>query len=219
VGSNALTIQGVERLHGGEFTIGPDYLEVVSFIGAAAVTGGELQIANAGRRHLEMIRMTLSRIGLRFEDVGDDDILIPAGQQMAVVPDLAGTIPEIKTNIWPGFPTDLMSIAITVATQVQGTVLLHDWMFSARLFFTDKLERMGARIILCDPHRCLVEGKAALHGEQLESPDIRAGMALVLAALAARGTSVIRNIGQIERGYEAIDEKLRAVGARIEKAS
>jgi UDP-N-acetylglucosamine 1-carboxyvinyltransferase len=135
------------------------------------------------------------------------------------VPDLGGAIPEIKTNVWPAFPTDLISIAITVATQAAGTVLFHDWMFSGRMYFTDKLVSMGARIILCDPYRCLVQGPNYLQGEQLESPDIRAGMSLLLAALCARGTSVIRNVGQIERGYEKIDDKLRELGARIERVT
>jgi UDP-N-acetylglucosamine 1-carboxyvinyltransferase len=217
IGSNVLTIEGVYRLHGGEHTIGPDFMEVVSLIGAAAMTRGEVRIAGAGRRHLETARITFGRLGVAWDDVGEDDILVRADQTMEVVPEVAGGIPEIKTGVWPGFPTDLMSVAITVATQVRGTVLLHDWMFSGRMYFTDKLERMGARIILCDPHRCLVEGPARLHGSALESPDIRAGMALVLAALTAEGESVIRNIVQIERGYENVEGKLRALGARIER--
>ncbi len=218
MGSNTLTIRGVEALRGGEYTIGADYMEVVSFIGAAAVTGGELRICNAGVQHLDMIRLIFRRLGVRWETQGDD-ILVPSGQSLTVVPDLGGAIPEIKTNVWPAFPTDLISIAITVATQAAGTVLFHDWMFSGRMYFTDKLVSMGARIILCDPYRCLVQGPNYLQGEQLESPDIRAGVSLLLAALCARGTSVIRNIGQIERGYEMIDDKLRALGARIDRVT
>ena len=218
IGSNTLTIQGVERLGGGEYTIGPDYLEVVSFIGAAAVTGGEVRIRQAGVQHLDMIRLAFGRLGVCWDNDGDD-VLVPGGQDLTVVPDLGGAIPEIKTNVWPAFPTDLTSIALTVATQATGTVLFHDWMYSGRMYFTDKLVSMGARIILCDPYRCLVQGPNALQSEQLESPDIRAGISLLLAALCARGQSVIRNIRQIERGYENIDEKLRALGARIERAA
>jgi len=218
IGSNTLTIHGVEALQGGEYTIGADYIEVVSFIGAAAVTGGEIRICNAGVQHLDMIQLIFRRLGVRWE-TQDDDILVPGGQSLTVVPDLGGAIPEIKTNVWPAFPTDLISIAITVATQAAGTVLFHDWMFSGRMYFTDKLVSMGARIILCDPYRCLVQGPNYLQGEQLESPDIRAGMSLLLAALCARGTSVIRNVGQIERGYEKIDDKLRELGARIERVT
>jgi UDP-N-acetylglucosamine 1-carboxyvinyltransferase len=218
IGSNTLIIHGVERLHGGEYLIGADYLEVVSFIGAAAVTDGEVRIRNAGTQYLDMIRLVFRRLGVRWETEGDD-ILVPRGQSLTIVPDLGGAIPDIKTNVWPAFPTDLTSIAITVATQAAGTVLFHDWMHSGRMYFTDKLVSMGARIILCDPHRCLVQGPNYLEGEQLESPDIRAGMALLIAALCARGTSTIRNIGQIERGYEKIDEKLEALGARIERVS
>jgi UDP-N-acetylglucosamine 1-carboxyvinyltransferase len=151
--------------------------------------------------------------------VDGDDLLVPADQSLTVVPDLGGAIPEIKTNVWPAFPTDLTSIAITVATQTAGSVLFHDWMYSGRMYFTDKLVSMGARIILCDPYRCLVQGPNYLEAENLESPDIRAGMSLLLAALCARGTSTIRNIGQIERGYERIDDKLRALGANIERVS
>ena len=218
IGSNTLHIEGVDSLHGGEFTIGSDYLEVVSYIGAAVVTGGEVRIRNAGVHYLEMIAQVFRRLGVHW-DVQGDDILVPANQSPAIVPDLGGVVPEIKTNVWPAFPTDLMSIAITVATQSSGSVLFHDWMYSGRMYFTDKLVGMGARIILCDPYRCLIQGPSKLYPEKLESPDIRAGMALLLAALNAQGTSTIRNIGQIDRGYEKVDEKLRALGAKIERVS
>ncbi len=218
VGSNALVIHGVPALGGGDYTIGPDYLEVVSLIGAAAMTGGEVRIRNAGLAHLNMVELVFKKLGVCWQADGAD-ILVPAGQTLAVVPDLGGAIPEIKTNVWPAFPTDLTSIALTVATQARGTVMFHDWMYSGRMYFTDKLVSMGARIILCDPYRCLVQGPSDLQGEQLESPDIRAGMAMLLAALCARGRSVIRNIGQIDRGYEGIDVKLRALGAQIERVS
>ena len=218
IGSNCLVIEGVAALGGGDYDIGADYLEVASYIGAAAVTGGEIRIEQAGVAHLDMVRLVYDRLGVRWTTEGDD-VLVPSGQSLTVVPDLGGAIPEIKTNVWPAFPTDLTSVALTVATQAAGSVLFHDWMYSGRMYFTDKLVSMGARIILCDPYRCLVQGPNYLQGEQLESPDIRAGMALLLAALAARGTSVIRNIGQIERGYERIDAKLRALGAHIERVS
>ena len=216
IGSNTLHIEGVDSLHGGEFTIGSDYLEVVSFIGAAAMTGGEVLIRNAGVQYLQMIAQVFRRLGVQWE-TRDDDILVSANQSLAIVPDLGDAVPEIKTNVWPAFPTDLMSIVITVATQSAGSVLFHDWMYSGRMYFTDKLVGMGARIILCDPYRCLVQGPNRLYPEKLESPDIRAGMALLLAALNAQGTSTIRNIGQIDRGYEKVDEKLRALGAKIER--
>lgn len=218
IGSNTLTVHGVNRLHGGEHTIGADYLEVVSFIGAAAVTGGAVHIRNADVQHLDMIQLAFRRLGVRWEADGND-LFVPADQSLTIQPDVGGAIPAIKTNVWPAFPTDLTSIAITLATQAAGSVLFHDWMYPGRMYFTDKLVQMGARIILCDPHRVLVQGPNTLQGEPLESPDIRAGMALVIAALCARGTSVIRNIGQIERGYERIDEKLRALGAKIRRVT
>jgi UDP-N-acetylglucosamine 1-carboxyvinyltransferase len=214
IGSNTLIIEGVEKLHGGEFTIGPDYLEVVSYIGAAAVTRGEIVIRQAGPKYLDMIKLVFQRLGVRWKTVGDD-ILVPANQRMRIEPDLGGFIPEIKTNIWPAFPTDLMSIAIVVATQSRGSVLFHNWMFEGRMYFTDKLKSMGAQVILCDPHRCIVNGPTRLYGEKVESPDIRAGMSLLLAALAAEGQTTIRNVGQIDRGYERVDGKLRMLGARI----
>jgi len=216
IGSNTLHVHGVDRLGGGEFTIGSDYLEVVSFIGAAAVTGGSVRIRSAGPEHLNMARLVFQRLGVRWE-VDGQDIVVPSGQRLEVEPDLGGAIPSISVMPWPAFPTDLMSAAIVVASQSKGTVLFHDWMFEGRMFFIDKLVSMGARIILCDPHRCIVEGPRRLVGETLESPDIRAGLALVLAALAADGSSTIRNIGQIDRGYERIDEKLRNLGAAIER--
>lgn len=216
IGSNTLTIQGVPRLHGGEFSVGPDYLEVVSYIGAAVVTRGSIRIRKAGPQYLDMIAMVFRRLGVTWDVIGED-IIIPAEQELAVEPDLGDAIPEISVMPWPAFPTDLMSIAIVVATQSKGSVLFHDWMYPSRMFFIDKLVGIGAHIVLCDPHRCIVQGPTSLFGEKMESPDIRAGMALVLAALAARGTSQIRNVGQIDRGYERVDEKLRSLGAQIER--
>ena len=216
IGSNTLHFTGVKELHGGEFTIGPDYLEVVSFIGAAIVTRGSITIKNAGVEYLDMVRLILGRLGVHWE-VNGQDIIVPAEQKLEVEPDLGGVIPTINVNTWPAFPTDLMSIAIVLATQSKGTVLFHDWMYPSRMFFTDKLVGMGAQIVLCDPHRCIVQGPTQLSSEKMESPDIRAGMALVLASLSAKGKSVIRNVGQIDRGYERVDEKLRLLGAKIER--
>jgi UDP-N-acetylglucosamine 1-carboxyvinyltransferase len=216
IGSNTLQIEGVDRLSGAEFTIGPDYLEVVSYIGAAAVTRGSIRIRQAGPQYLDMIRMVFERMGVHW-DVEGEDIVVPAEQKMAVEPDLGDAIPEIKVMPWPSFPSDLMSIAIVVATQSEGSILFHDWMYPSRMFWIDKLVSMGAQIVLCDPHRCIVNGRTELIGEKMESPDIRAGMSLLLAALAARSKSVIRNIGQIDRGYERVDEKLRGLGAHIER--
>jgi UDP-N-acetylglucosamine 1-carboxyvinyltransferase len=216
IGSNTLHITGVAHLHGGEFTIGPDYLEVVSFAGAAAITHGEVRIRSAGIAHLEVVAQALRRLGVMWQ-VDGDDLIVGSHQSLTVVPDLDGAIPEIKTNVWPAYPTDLISIGITIATQAAGSVLFHDWMYSGRMYFTDKLVGMGARIILCDPYRCLVQGPTQLYSERLESPDIRAGMAMLLAALAARGSSTIRNIHQIDRGYENVEGKLKNLGARIER--
>jgi len=216
IGSNMLMIQGVSDLHGGEYTIGADYLEVVSFIGAAVVTKGSIRIKNAGIEHLEMVRMVFQRLGVDWQSDGKD-IIVPKDQKLVIEPDLGEAIPEISVMPWPAFPTDLMSIAIVVATQSKGTVLFHDWMYPSRMFFTDKLVGMGAQIVLCDPHRCIVQGPSQLYSEKMESPDIRAGMALLLAALSAKGVSVIRNVAQIERGYERIDEKLKSLGANIKR--
>jgi UDP-N-acetylglucosamine 1-carboxyvinyltransferase len=218
IGSNTLYVEGVERLHGGEFTIGPDYLEVISFVGAAVVTHGEIRIRQAGPRYLDMIRIVFHRLGVDWM-IDGEDIIVPSKQRLKIEPDLGNAIPEIKTNIWPAFPTDLASVAITVATQARGSVLFHDWMYPGRMYFTDKLVSMGAQIVLCDPHRVIVTGPAKLYGEKVESPDIRAGMALLLAALAGEGQSTIRNVGQIDRGYERVDEKLLSLGAKIERLS
>jgi UDP-N-acetylglucosamine 1-carboxyvinyltransferase len=214
IGSNTLHIEGVQKLSGGEFTIGSDYLEVISFVGAAIATKGSIRIRNAGVRHLDLIRLVLGRMGIRW-DVDGEDIIVPEDQELVVQEDLGGMIPEISVMPWPAFPTDLMSIAIVMATQCSGSVLFHDWMYPSRMFFTDKLVSMGAKIVLCDPHRCIVQGPSQLYGEKMESPDIRAGMALLLATLSASGKSIIHNIGQIERGYEKVEIKLAQLGANI----
>jgi UDP-N-acetylglucosamine 1-carboxyvinyltransferase len=216
IGSNTLKINGVTALHGGEYTIGPDYLEVISFVGAAVVTRSSIRIRQAGVKNLDMIKLVLGRMGVTWETEGDD-LIVPENQHLEVEPDLGGAIPEISVMPWPSFPTDLMSIAIVIATQSQGSILFHDWMYPSRMFFTDKLVGMGAHIVLCDPHRCIVQGPSRLYYEKMESPDIRAGMALVLAALSAQGTSIIRNVGQIDRGYEQVDQKLAALGAHIQR--
>lgn len=214
IGSNTLTIHGVDQLHGIDLEIGPDYLEVVSFIGAAIVTHGSIRIRKAGHQYLDMIRLVLGRLGVEWQEDGED-LVVPGEQKLQIESDLGGAIPEISVNTWPAFPTDLMSIAIVIATQSAGTILFHDWMYPSRMFFIDKLVGMGAHIVLCDPHRCIIQGPSPLFGEKMESPDIRAGMSLLLAALSAQGRSVIRNVGQIDRGYEKVDQKLLALGAKI----
>lgn len=218
VGSNTLHIDGVPKLHGTEFTIGPDYLEVVSLIGAAVVTHGSIKIHNAAPHYLDMIAMVFSRLGVKW-DVDGNSVVVPADQALEIQADLGDAIPEISVMPWPAFPTDLMSIAIVVATQSTGSILFHDWMYPSRMFFIDKLVNMGAQIVLCDPHRCIVNGPTQLFGENLESPDIRAGMSLLIAALAASGTSEIRNVGQIDRGYEQVDSKFKTLGAHIQRVS
>jgi UDP-N-acetylglucosamine 1-carboxyvinyltransferase len=215
--SNVLRVHGVERLAGGEWRVAPEHIEVGSFIGLAAATGGDLTIENVEPRDLvASILPTFARLGVHVE-VGETTVRVPPGQQLVVQDDLGGQIPKIEDGPWPAFPADLTSIAVVTATQSRGTVLVFEKMFESRLFFVDKLVAMGARIILCDPHRAVVTGPAQLYGERLTSPDIRAGMAMLIAALCAEGTSTIGNVGEIDRGYERIDERLRALGASIER--
>lgn len=218
IGTSQLRIEGVNSLSGGEYTIGSDFMEVGSFIGAAAVTGGEIRIRQASPSNMGMIGLVYGRLGVTWQ-VDGEDILVPANQEMTISPALGGRIPEIKPHPWPGFPPDLMSIAVVLASQADGSVLLHDWMYESRFFFVDKLVFMGARIVLCDPHRVLVHGPSTLYAnpQGVTSPDIRAGMAMILAALCARGTSTIHNIQLIDRGYERIEEKLRALGASVRR--
>ncbi len=216
IGSNTLVIHGVDKLHGGEYEISPDHIEIGSYIGAAAVTKGEILIRNVVPEHLPMILLTFERLGIRVEMQGQH-ILVPSEQSLQIVTDAHGVIPRIDDGPWPAFPADLMSIAILVATQCEGAALMFEKMYESRMFFVDKLFSMGANIILCDPHRAVVMGPSKLHGEILISPDIRAGMAMLIAALCAKGRSVIKNIAQIDRGYERIDEKLQALGAQIER--
>jgi len=214
--SNVLRIRGVDRLSGGEWRIAPEHIEVGSFVGLAAVTGGDVTIDDVEPKDLAPILPTFKRLGVHVEIEGSS-LRVPANQELVIRDDLGGQIPKIEDGPWPAFPADLTSIAVTVATQARGTVLIFEKMFESRLFFVDKLVSMGARIILCDPHRAVVTGPAKLYGQQMSSPDIRAGMAMLLAALCADGTSTIGNIGEIDRGYERIDERLRSLGARIER--
>ena len=214
--SNVLRIEGVDSLSGGEWRICPEHIEVGSFIGLAAITGGDVTIDGVEPKDIAAILPIFERLGVRVEMDGTS-LRVPPEQELVIQDDLGGQIPKIEDGPWPAFPADLTSIAVTVATQARGTVLIFEKMFESRLFFVDKLVSMGARIILCDPHRVVVTGPAKLYGQQMSSPDIRAGMAMLLAALCAEGISTIGNIGEIDRGYERIDDRLRSLGARIER--
>jgi UDP-N-acetylglucosamine 1-carboxyvinyltransferase len=217
VGSNVLTIEGVEALHGATHEVGPDYLEVGSFIGLAAATGGDLVIRNCRPREHRMTAIAFGRLGIEWE-VRGEDIHVPRHPRLEIQEDMHGALTKIDDGPWPAFAADLVSIALVVATQASGTILIHEKMFESRLFWVDKLIAMGARIVLCDPHRAVVVGPSPLYGQRLASPDIRAGMALVIAALCAHGQSEIQNVEQIDRGYERLDERLRSLGAKIERA-
>jgi UDP-N-acetylglucosamine 1-carboxyvinyltransferase len=216
IGSNVLRVRGVQRLSGGEWRIAPEHIEVASFIGLAAVTGGDVTVEQVVIEDLVSILPVFARLGVQVE-LGENSVRIPPGQVLRVEDDLGDQIPKIEDGPWPAFPADLTSIALAVATQAEGTVLIFEKMFENRLFFVDKLVSMGARIILCDPHRAVVTGPAKLYGQRMASPDIRAGMAMLIASLCADGISTIGNVGEIDRGYERIDERLRALGARIER--
>jgi len=216
VGSNVLVIYGATRFNTVQHTIGSDYIEAGSFIGLAAATRSELTVSNIDIQHMKMILFQFARLGVKVvADTGNRSLVVPARQRMHTKEDFGGAIPKIDDNIWPAFPADLMSIMIVVATQVKGTTLLHEKMFESRLFFVDKLISMGAQIVLCDPHRAVVSGPSALVGATISSPDIRAGMALLIATCASAGTSRIHNIEQIDRGYEHIDTRLAAIGVHI----
>jgi UDP-N-acetylglucosamine 1-carboxyvinyltransferase len=220
IGSNLLVVHGVRSLGGADFTLGPDFMEVGSFVALAAATGGEIEIRGAGVDDMRMSLMVFRRLGVDIR-VRGNDLLVPGGQTPTVVPDLGNAIPRIDDGPWPAFPADLMSVALVTATQANGTVLFHEKMYESRLFFVDRLIGMGARVVLCDPHRALVHGPARLRGEPqgLPSPDIRAGIALVIAALCAEGRTVIRSVEQIDRGYEDLDGKLLALGARVTRVA
>ena len=218
IGSNLITVNGAKELHGCEHEVAPDHIEIGSFIALAGVTGGELRIKDMVPGDLRMIRLVFERLGLRTELDGND-VLVPGAQKLTIQADVGEYKSKIQDGPWPAFPADLTSIAVALATQAEGSILVHEWMFENRLIFTDKLILMGADIVMCDPHRAIVTGPRRLRGERVESPDIRAGMAMLLAALCAKGKSEIGNIRQIDRGYERIDERLRELGARIERVA
>ena len=215
IGSNILYIDGVKELHGTEFTIGPDYMEIGSFIGLAAATKGSITINGIKNLDLRPLKIGFAKLGITWRLDGDS-LKVSQVQEMKTNADIGSRIPKIDDSPWPGFPPDLTSIMTVVATQVEGTVLIFEKMFESRMFFVDKLMTMGAQITLCDPHRAVVVGPTTLHGEHLVSPDVRAGMAMVIAAMAARGKSRISNVYQIERGYEHLVERLKELGAHIE---
>ncbi len=217
IGTNQLVIDGVSSLHGAEFRIGPDYLEVGSFIGLAAVTRSALRIADCRPAEHGMSRIMFNRLGIDWH-VDGEDIVVPESQALEVLEDDGHAVPKIDDAPWPGFPADLISIATVAATQTRGSVLIHEKLYESRLYFVDRLISMGARIVLCDPHRAVVIGPAQLYGQNLVSPDIRAGMALLIAALCAEGESVIQNVDQIDRGYERIESRFLALGADIRRA-
>ena len=216
IGSNVMTVSGSDELGGCTHSIGPDHIEIGSFMALAGVTGGEMRIVNTDPPDLQMIRLVFSKLGLHTELEGGD-VLVPGGQKLVAARDVGEYKSKIQDGPWPAFPADLTSIAVALATQCEGSVLIHEWMFENRLIFTDKLVLMGADITLCDPHRAIVSGPSRLRGERVDSPDIRAGMAMLIAALCADGRSEIGNVSQIDRGYERIDERLRELGAKIER--
>ena len=216
IGSNLLYIKGVNHLDGADYTIGPDYMEIGSFIGLAAATGGEVEISGVNIEHFPMIRLGYKKLGITWEET-ENSIFVPMQQRKKILTDMSKMMPKIDDAPWPGFPADLLSIITVVATQMDGVILVHEKMFESRMFFVDMLIRMGANIVLCDPHRAVISGPSKLHGALLTSPDVRAGMALVIAALSANGMSEIQNVFQIERGYEALCGKLSAIGACIER--
>ncbi len=216
IGSNVLRVSGAERLGGARHDIAPDHIEIGSFMALAGVTGGELRIKDTIPQDLRMIRIVFDQLGLRSELDGND-VIVPGRQRLVVQSDVGDYKRKVMDGPWPAFPADLTSIAVALATQAEGSVLVHEWMFESRLIFTDKLILMGADIVMCDPHRAIVTGPRRLRGARLESPDIRAGMAMLIAALCADGRSEIGSVEQIDKGYERIDERLRELGAQIER--
>jgi UDP-N-acetylglucosamine 1-carboxyvinyltransferase len=218
IGSNVMRVHGADRLHGCEHTVAPDHIEIGTFMALAGVTGGELRIKDTAPDDLRMMRLVFRRLGLHTVLDGAD-VVVPGGQKLVVQRDVGEYKSKIQDGPWPAFPADLTSIATALATQCDGSVLIHEWMFENRLIFTDKLVSMGADIVMCDPHRAIVTGPSRLRAGHMESPDIRAGMAMVIAACCASGVTEIGNIRQIDRGYERIDERLRELGARIERTA
>jgi len=216
IGSNVMTVHGVSSLHGCTHEIAPDHIEIGSFMALAGVTGGELIVKDTFPQDLRMIRLVFERLGLRSE-VNGTDVIVPANQELKIRNDSGDHQPKVEDGPWPMFPADLTSIALALATQSEGSVMIHEKMFENRLFFADKLQLLGAAITICDPHRAIVYGPRRLHGARVESPDIRAGMAMLIAALCADGTTEIGNVRHLDRGYERIDERLRQLGARISR--
>jgi UDP-N-acetylglucosamine 1-carboxyvinyltransferase len=216
IGSNVMTVHGVASLRGCTHVIAPDHIEIGSFMALAGVTGGELVVKDTVPEDLRMIRLVFERLGLRTELQGAD-VIVPGNQRLVIRNDAREHIPKVQDGPWPAFPADLTSVALALATQAEGSVMIHEWMFENRLFFVDKLVLMGASITICDPHRAMVVGPRRLAGQRVDSPDIRAGMAMLIAALAAEGVTEIGNVRHIDRGYERIDERLRELGARIER--
>jgi UDP-N-acetylglucosamine 1-carboxyvinyltransferase len=216
IGTNTLEVRGVPELHGADHEVWSDHVEVGSFVGLAAMTHGDLTVQRCAPQHLSMIRAVLKRLGVD-SSIDGDELHVPAKAKYVIEEDLGGKIPKVQSQLWPGFPSDLTSIATAFATQAEGTVLIHEWMYENRMFWLGSLETMGARLVLADPHRAVIMGPSQLYGTDIRSPDIRAGLALLGAALCAKGTSVIDNIDQIDRGYEDVDGRLRGLGAKIER--
>jgi UDP-N-acetylglucosamine 1-carboxyvinyltransferase len=216
IGSNVMTVRGTGTLRGCTHTVAPDHIEIGSFMALAGVTGGELVVKDTVPQDLRMIRLVFDRLGLRSEVQGND-VIVPGNQRLMIRNDAGEHMPKVEDGPWPAFPADLTSIALALATQAEGSVVIHEKMFENRLFFCDKLQLMGAAITICDPHRAIVLGPRRLTGQRVDSPDIRAGMAMVIAALSADGVTEIGNVRQIDRGYERIDQRLRELGARIDR--
>jgi UDP-N-acetylglucosamine 1-carboxyvinyltransferase len=216
IGTNTLEVRGVPELHGADHEVWSDHVEVGSFVGLAAMTHGDLTVQRCAPQHLSMIRAVFKRLGVD-SSIDGDELHVPAKAKYVIEEDLGGKIPKVQSQLWPGFPSDLTSIATAFATQAEGTVLIHEWMYENRMFWLGSLETMGARLVLADPHRAVIMGPSQLYGTDIRSPDIRAGLALLGAALCAKGTSVIDNIDQIDRGYEDVDGRLRGLGAKIER--
>jgi UDP-N-acetylglucosamine 1-carboxyvinyltransferase len=216
IGSNVMTVHGCEQLQGCTHTIAPDHIEAGSFMALAGVTGGELVVKDTVPEDLRMIRLVFERLGLHTHLDGND-VIVPGRQELTIKTDAGGFTPKIQDGPWPAFPADLTSVAVALATQAEGSVIIHEWMFESRLIFTDKLQLMGAAITICDPHRAIIVGPRKLRAQRVDSPDIRAGMAMLIAALCADGTTEIGNVRHIDRGYERIDERLRTLGARISR--
>jgi UDP-N-acetylglucosamine 1-carboxyvinyltransferase len=219
VGTNRLRVRGTDRLHGAEYRVSPDYVDMGSFLIAAAVTGGDMTVPGLGDDPaVRVLQRSLQKLGVRWRRDGED-LVLPAGQDLRVKPDLGAAIPKIEDGVWPAFPSDMMSAAVVAATQARGSILFFEKLFESRMYFVDRLIEMGAQIVQCDPHRIVVQGPSRLHAIHMTSPDIRAGMAMVIAALCADGESVIEHARMIDRGYQRVDERLREMGADVERST